>query len=420
MTYLFSLAFKSAWNRRLTLGITIISIVLSVSLLLGVKCIQIDARDSFSQSISGTDLIVGARTSPIQLMLYSVFHIGEATNNINWKSYQDIVSQPAVAWAIPISLGDSHQGFSVVGTTVDYFRYFHYGESRPLHFSDGKQFGDLFDAVIGADVAQKLGYRVGSKILLSHGIGNANLIQHKGKPFTVTGVLARTGTPVDQTIHVGLQAIEAIHLEWQGGAPLPGVSIPAQYVKKFDLSPKSITAILVGLKSRIGVFKMQRYVNDYAEEPLLAVLPGVALSQLWQMLSVVEKSLFAISGMVAVVSLCGLVAVILAGLNERRRELAILRSVGAKPMDIFLLLIIEGIIVTLLSILLSLLCLYVLTTSLAPFIQANYGLVIYPRFISLEEAKLLLIVIGIGFITSWIPAYRAYRLSLGDGLTPRI
>jgi putative ABC transport system permease protein len=420
MRYLLSLAVQSAWNRKLTLGLTLISIALSVALLVGVERVRQDAQDSFEQSVSGTDLVVGARTSPVQLMLYAVFHIGDATNNIHWQTYKDIAANPAVAWTIPVSMGDSHHGFPVVGTTTDYFAHFHYGESVPLTFASGQPFSGLFDTVIGAEVAERLDYHPGDKITLSHGSGDIGLAEHADKPFTVTGTLARTGTPVDRTVHVSLEAIEAIHLDWQSGAKIPGVSIPAEFVGKFDLTPKEVTAILVGLKNRAGVFKMQRFVDDYHAEPLLAVMPGVALDQLWQVVGIAERALLAVSAMVVVVGLCGLIAVILASLNERRRELAILRSVGARPLDIFMLLSAEGLFITLCGTLLGICLLSALTAIFSPLVQSHYGLIIAPKFISFDELGLLGIVMGVSLLASLAPGYSAYKLSLSDGLTPRI
>jgi putative ABC transport system permease protein len=419
MRYLWSLAWKSAWNRRLTLGLTVACVALSVLMLLAIERIRQDARDSFAQSVSGTDLIVGARTSPVQLLLYSVFRMGDATSNIDWRSAQEIAAHPAVAWSIPLSLGDSHRGFPVLGTSDAYFTHFRYGEGRALSFADGAQFAQLFDAVIGAEVADRLGYRVGDRIVLNHGAGDIGAA-HADKPFVVTGILARTGTPVDRTVHVSLEAIEAIHLEWQGGMPMPGVTIPPELVRKFDLAPKSITALLVGLHQRAAVFRMQREVNAYAGEPLLAILPGVALSQLWQMTATAERALLLISAVVVAVGLAGLVAVVLAGLNERRRELAILRSVGAQPAHVFMLLVIEGLGVTAIGALLGTALLAVLSAALGPLIEAHYGFTLRTLFIAGNEAVLLAAVIGAGLLASLLPGYRAYRLSLADGLTPRI
>ncbi|MEN3367410.1 MAG: putative transport system permease protein [Burkholderiales bacterium] len=420
MKHLLFLAWKSAWNRRLTLGLTMAAIALSVTMLLGVERLRQSAREGFSQSVSGTDLVIGARTSPVQLMLYAIFRMGEATNNIRWQSVQAIAQHSLVAWAIPVSLGDSHRGFPVLGTTDAYFEHFKYGSSRPLEFTNGKRFNEIFDAVLGAEVAEQLGYRVGDKISLNHGMREVALAAHKDKPFVVTGILARTGTPVDRTVHVGLQAIEAIHLDWQAGAPIPGLSIPPEYVRKFDLTPKTVTAVLVGLKSRTAVFKMQRYVNEYRDEALLAILPGVALDQLWQVVGVVERTLLLVSAMVVLVGLSGLVAVVLAGLNERRRELAILRSVGAQPTDIFLMLVVEGLGITVIGSLLGVVLLALATAILGPLAEAHYGLSVGFLLLAMDEIPLLGTVVIVGLLASLVPGYRAYRLSLADGLTPRL
>jgi putative ABC transport system permease protein len=414
------LALRSAWNRRMTLGLVMLTIALSVSMLLGVERIRRDAYNNFAQSVSGTDLVVGARTSPVQLMLYAIFRMGEATNNIRWESVEQLARHPSVAWTIPLSLGDSHHGFPVLGTSAAYFERFRYGDDRPLAFTAGKPFAQLFDAVIGAEVADRLGYRPGDHISLTHGMRDIALSEHRDKPFIITGILARTGTPVDRSVHVSLEAIEAIHLDWQGGSRMPGLDIPAEHVRKFDLRPKQVTAVLVGLKSRAAVFRMQRYVNDFRDEPLLAILPGVALDQLWKMVGVVERSLLLISALVVLVGLCGLVAVVLAGLNERRRELAILRSVGAQPGDILLMLVIEGLGLTLAGCCLGVLLLAGAGALLGPLVEMRFGLSLPLSLLSVEEIPLLLAVIGVGLLASLVPGYRAYRLSLADGLTPRL
>jgi len=420
MKYLLVMAARSAWNRKLTLSLIIAAIALSVTLLLGVERLREQAHRGFSHSVSGTDLVVGARTSPVQLMLYAVFRMGEATNNIRWESYRAISAHPMVAWSIPVSLGDSHHGFPVMGTSPEYFVHYHYGDDQSLAFASGKPFAGTFDAVLGADIAAQLGYKIGSRIVLNHGMGLGGLPEHGDKPFTVVGILKSTGTPVDRTVHVGLDAINAIHLDWVGGAPMPGFQIPQKFVHKFDLAPKEITAALIGLKSRAAVFRIQRMVNEYPEEPLLAVMPGVALDQLWQIVGIVEKSMLAISAMVAAVGMCGLVAVVLAGLNERRRELAILRSVGARPCDIFLLLTYEGFFVTLIGILLGVVLLAALTTGFAPMLQEKLGIAVRFMLVSQGELQLLGMVFAVGLLASVAPGYQAYRLSLADGMTPRL
>jgi putative ABC transport system permease protein len=419
MTAILKLAARSAWARRLTLGVTLIAIALSTALLLSVERVRVDARQSFSQSVSGVDLVIGARTGSVQLMLYAVFHAGQASNNINWASFQSLASHPAVDWALPLSLGDSHRGFAVLGTTSEYFTRFQYGERQALRFRAGQPFARVFDAVVGSEVAAKLGYRLNDPIVLSHGSSGPGLMEHGDKPFHVVGILEPTGTPVDRTIHVKLEAITALHLDWVAGAPIHGVSIPQEFVTKFDLKPKEITAALIGLKQRSDVFRMQRFVNEFRGEPLLAVMPGVALDELWQTIGLVERALFAISALVIFVGLAGLIATMLASLNERRRELAILRAMGAGPRDIFLMLAAEGLLVTTAGALLGVGALSVVTYVFAPWLLEHLGVMISPRLLSRTELELLAGVIAVGLLASLVPGWRAWRMSLADGLTPR-
>jgi putative ABC transport system permease protein len=423
VTGLARLAVASAWNRRATLSLVVLSIALSTLLLLGFERLRGQVRTSFAQSVSGTDLIVGARTGSVQLMLYAVFHIGGATNNIRMASVDAIAQQRAVDWVVPVSLGDSHRGYAVLGTTPEYFRRFLYGDRRPLVVAEGRTFAGsldgLYEAVLGAEVAEALGYRLGQRIVLSHGMGAIPGAEHADKPFTVVGILARTGTPVDRTVHISLQAIEAIHLDWAGGAPLPGVTIAPEQARKFDLNPKQVTAAFVGLKSRVAVFAVQRSIANAEGEPLMAVLPGVALDELWEVVGVGEKALLGMSAMVAVVSLAGLVAVVLAGLNERRRELAVLRAVGAGPRHVLLLLTGEGALITLLGVALGIVLAALAIGLAGPWLQSRSGIMLTWAAPNLSEWTLLGAIVAAGLLAGLVPGLRAYRLSLADGLSPR-
>ncbi len=417
---IFSLAWKSLLNRRFTALLTVVSIALSVALLVGVERLRTEARASFANTLSGTDLIVGARSGPVQLLLYSVFRIGDATNNISWKSYQDLAAHPKVAWTVPISLGDSHRGFRVLGTTPAYFEHYRYARDRSLAIGEGQQFVDLYDAVLGAEVAEKLDYTIGDSIIVAHGASDVSFARHDDKPFRVVGILGRTGTPVDRTVHVSLEAIEAIHVDWESGAPIPGVSISADRARKMDLTPKAITAALVGLKSKVATFQTQRFINDYPEEPLSAILPGVALSQLWDLIGIAENALLIVSAFVVVVGLFGMLTALLTSLNERRREMAILRSVGARPGHVFALIMGEAGFLTLLGVLLGLALLYLLLLAGQPIIESRFGIFIEIGGFSPYEWILLGAVVGAGFLVGSIPSYRAYRLSLADGLSVRV
>ena len=166
---IFTLAIKSLRNRKFTAGLTVLSIGLAVTLLLGVERILLEAREGFASTISGTDLVVGARGSPVHLLLYSVFRIGNPTNNVAWESYRAVAARPEVAWAIPLSLGDSHRGFRVLGTTQDYFEHFRFARNHNLEFVQGGPFKADDDAVLGAEVAQRFGYRIGDSMVIAHG-----------------------------------------------------------------------------------------------------------------------------------------------------------------------------------------------------------------------------------------------------------
>jgi putative ABC transport system permease protein len=412
------LAFRSLLARRLTVALTILSIGLSVGLFLGVEKIRTGARASFADTISDTDLIVGARSGSVQLLLYSVFRIGNATNNVTWKSYQDIAARPEVDWIVPMSLGDSHKGFRVMGTTAAFFDRYRYRGGRGLEIAQGAVLGDLYDAVIGADVAATLGYAPGDPIVVAHGL--ASFLSHDDQPFRVAGVLAKTGTPVDRTVIIDLEAITAIHVDWGSGARTQGPGTPADKIRAMDLTPDAITAALVGVKSRLKIFTLQRWINDYAQEPLLAVLPGVALQELWAIVGVAGTALIAVSGMVVVTALLGMTAMILSGLDARRREMAIFRAMGARPSSILGMLVLEAMLCAALGAGLGLAFVYGGLAIGRPMIDAAWGLWLPLDPPGAAELVVLVAVIGAAGLASLIPAIRAYRLSLADGMMVKI
>jgi putative ABC transport system permease protein len=407
------LAWASLWNRRGTALLTVLTIAISTALLLAVDQVRTEARSSFASTVSGTDLIVGARTGGIQLLLYTVFRIGEPT-------YQEFARRPEVAWTVPIALGDSFRGYRVVGTTKDYFEHFRYGARRALVFRAGRPFDDLYDAVLGAEVAENLGLGLGSTLILAHGIGRVGITEHRDKPFTVVGILARTGTPVDRSVHVSLEGIEAIHLDWQGGYFDPRRALSADAARAADLTPKQITAFFVGLKSKVAAFGLQRAVNTYRAEPLTAILPGATLQQLWSLLAVAERALLLIAAMVVVAGLLGMLAVLLATLSQRRREMAILRSVGARPVHVLGLLVLESGLLATLGALLGSVVFFFGSAALAPWVEDRYGLYLGWGIPSTFGATALAAIVASGFVLGLLPGLWAYRRSLADGLAMRI
>ena len=409
------IAFGSLMARALTVAMTILAIGLSVALFLGVEKVRTGAKTSFADTISGTDLIVGARSGSVQLLLYSVFRIGNATNNVTWESYQDIAARAEVDWIVPISLGDSHRQFRVMGTSAAFFEHYKYRNGQDLAFGSGVILDDLFDTVIGYDVARTLGYSIGDPIIIAHGL--ASFTEHRDQPFRVSGILQKTGTPVDRTVIVSMEAIEAIHVDWQSGARIPGQTTPQEAIRQMDLTPKAITAALVGVKSPIQTFALQRAINEYPEEPLLAILPGVALQELWGIVGVAETALSAVSIMVVATALIGMMATIFSSLNERRREMAIFRAVGASPAAIMGLLVFEAILTAAAGAMLGLGMLYLGLVVAQPMIDSAFGLFIPIDPPAFKELLVLISVIAAGAGVSLVPALRAYRLSLADGMT---
>mgnify|MGYP005643586141 FL=1 len=412
------LAIKSLLARATTVGMTILAIGLSVALFLGVEKVRTGAKASFSDTISGTDLIVGARSGSVQLLLYSVFRIGNATNNLTWSSYQEIAGRPEIAWIVPISLGDSHKQFRVMGTTPEFFSRYKYRSDQSLEFSSGKIMSDLFDTVLGADVATSLKYEVGDPIIVAHGL--ASFTEHKDQPFQVSGILKKTGTPVDRTVIVSLRAIEAIHVDWQGGSQIQGQKTPIDAIRKMELQPKAVTAALVGIENRLKVFSLQRAINNYPREPLLAVLPGVALQELWQIIGIAEVALIGVSAMVVVTALLGMMAMIFSSLNERRREMAIFRAMGARPLVIFGMLIFEASMIAISGAILGFALAYIGLYFARPIVDSAFGLWLPSAAPTLNEFLLLAAVVAASIIVSLLPAIRAYRLSLSDGMTVQI
>ena len=412
-----NLALRSIGNRRATAILTVLTVAISVMLFLGVEKVRHGARESFENTISGVDLIVGARSSPVNLLLYSVFHIGDATNNITWESYETVASAPGVAWTVPISLGDSHRGHRVIGSTPGLFEHYEYGGRRTLEFASGEPFDDLFDAVIGATVARELGYQTGDSIVVAHGMGEVGFVEHDNNPFTVVGVLAPTGTPLDQSVMVTLEAIEAIHM---GGATGSGATVPAEQLREMDLTPDQLTAFYVGLNSPVAALRLQRAINTYPDEPLQAVIPGVALSQLWSIVGVAERTLAAVAAFVVLTGLVSILTAILTSLNERRREMAILRALGARPHHVFVLLVAEAALVALAGAVIGTLATYGALNMLAPLLEARFGLVLPGLAPGLYDLAIIGAVTGAAAVLGFFPAWRAYRNSLADGMTIRL
>ncbi|MFN3453585.1 MAG: ABC transporter permease [Pseudobdellovibrio sp.] len=415
---LLKLALKSVRHRWFSTLATVFSLTLSLLLLFSVERVQRSLKESFTQTVSGVDLIVGARTGSLQLVLYSVFNIGQATNNISYENYQKIAARHEVEWTIPYSLGDGHKGYRVVATDNNFFKHYRYRSQQNIELQEGRTLEGYFDVVLGAEVAKSLNYKIGDKIILVHGSTTGDSFQsHEDKPFTIVGIMKPTGTALDRSLYISLQGMEAIHIDWKtGAAPSPEQVITVDKITSEMVKPQAITSFFLKTKNRIQVLNLQREITNDTGEALLAVIPGVVLSELWQSLSQVEVVLKIISSLVMVVGLIGMMIALLTSLNERRREIAILRSLGAKTSVVAKLIIFEVSFILTFSILVSALMKIVLEFILSDYLKQRFGLFLSTPLFSIADIFIMVVMFGAGLVFSIAPVIAFRYRSLKDGL----
>jgi putative ABC transport system permease protein len=439
------IARASLWNRRTTVALTLLALSIGVALLLGIDHLRHQAKDSFRQTLSGTDLIVGPRGGQTNLLLYSVFQMGQPGTSLSPDAYERLAHHPMVDWAVPIALGDAVQGFPVFATHWSYFERYRYGQDQPLVFAEGRPFAAHSDdqVVLGAAAARELGYGLGDSLVVAHGSAGVSFTHHDDHPMTVVGILEPTGTPADRRVHMTLLAMEGLHggessdAHDDHGHAEHGTAghddhdhgghahhdHHQQHSEAPDQSmepvPGNINAVLLGLKSRPMVFALQRELNTTRNEPMTAILPGVALTELWQLLAVAENLLYLISFLVLLATLAGMMTMLLASMGERRRELAILRTVGASGLTLVLLIELEVALITLLSLVFGTLLLMAGLALAQPWLASEFGLFIAINPMSAQTAYLMLGILGLALVMGLVPALAAYRRALAAGLNPR-
>lgn len=410
------LTYKSLANRKFTSLLCILSIALSVTLFLGIERIRTGARDGFTNTISKTDLIVGAKGGSLQLLLYTVFHIGGAVNNIRMSTYEDIKSNPYVEWAIPISLGDSYKGYRVVATDENFFNHYRFRGDQGVTFQSGVIPTDTFDVVLGSEVAKKLNIKVGDPIVLTHGLSTEAILSHTKTPFKIVGIMNPTMTPIDTGVYINLYGMEAMHIGWETGVPSDEPINPDRF-KKENIQINQLTSFMLKLKSRIAILKLRRMIDSYEKEPVMGIIPALALSEMWQTIGYVEQILFLVSLCVLLVGILSILISLYTSINERRREMAILRSLGARSYHIFTLLLYESMLLVVSGCVLGVGLLYGLLLFVRPWLESNFSVYMEVSPLTLTEWKFLGGIVVAGIIAGLIPAIKAYRNSLQDGLT---
>ena len=434
---------QSAQSRRLALSMVVFSIGLSAALLMTVQQIRTDARASFSQAVGGVDLIVGPRGSATDLLLYSLFQVGRPTRNIDAEVLDQVQNLAMVDWAIPLQLGDSYRGFAVWGTTPLLFARMK-SQGQSLRFAQGRSFDHaataddpqraVYEVVLGAQAAARFGHALGDRLVVTHGSGNALDQDHADQPFTVVGILAPTGAPIDRAVIISVQGFEALHQGWGQGAFSgfrPGMALGSgragqssgatdapKTVDLSDLRAQSHTALLVGLTSRLQIFQARDAIEALPGPALMAVMPGVTLDELWQSIALIENTLTILTAMVALTGLLSIAAVLMVSMSGRRRELAVLRALGMSPRGLMGLALAESFWVGLAGIVLGLLLHQLGLWMLADWLRLQFGLSVQLGVPSMTSWSLLLGLLSAAVVAGLLPAVRAYRLSLADGLNP--
>lgn len=431
---IFRLALQSLRSRVLTSMLTVASIALSVTLLIGIEHVRAGVRDSFAGTIRGVDLVVGARGGTLQVILSSVFGIGNPSGSITLSTFKRWQHHPAVKWAVPYALGDSHRGYRVVGTTAEFFTRYRFRQNTPITFAAGHAGTTNSDVVIGSDVADRLKYAVGSPVVVVHGMVDIGTSSHDAHPFHVVGVLHRTFTPIDRSIYVTLEGIEAMHevepvvgapMVMPGAEPPPGIPAAMPGAEPPPVAPPAVpadfalTSFFVGTKNRFEALMLQREMNTDLVEPLTAVIPGVALGELWATIGGAEVGLKVVSLFAVAIGLTGMLVALYSSLESRRREMAIFRSIGAGPRLIVTLLVLESGMLSLLGCVLGVAGVYAgLVLGQQP-IEQRFGLHLAIQPLGATEWMYLAIILMSGVLVGFVPAYKAYKTSLVDGLSPR-
>lgn len=409
------LVLKSFRNRKFISFLCILSIALSLSLFLMVEKLRNGVEQSFTNSISNADLIVGARSGSLELLLYSIFHMGSATNNITIETYDKIKGHPAVAWTIPISLGDSYKGYRVVATDKNFFNHYQFYGDRHIEMNQGVWSNDVFDVVLGSQVAKSLSHKLGDSLVLSHGVSESSILDHERTPFKVKGILKPTGTPIDKSLYITLHGMEAIHVGWESGAP-SYEEIDQSRFNKENLKTTQITSFVLRTKNRIALLGLKHYISKYEGEALSGIIPAVVLTQLWGLLDQLEKAFLGISLFVIIIGFLTILISLYMSLNERKREMAILRSLGVSAKEITFLLFTEAFILSFIGVTLGFLVQYLLLFIFGPILEDLYGFYLVISKPTVRELIISLCFIGFGCFFGLVPALKAYRTSLNNGL----
>ncbi len=394
-----SFAYLKARSLNTLLNILLLALGVATIVLLLLATTQLDQR--MRRDAQGIDLVIGAKGSPMQVILSSIYHLDVPTGNIPYKQALEIVKHRMVKKAIPLALGDSYKGARIVGTTPDYLAHY------DAKFTAGKRWEKPLEAVIGAEVAARTGLKLGAKFHGSHGLGDAGEA-HEEHPYVVAGILERSGTVLDRLVICSVESVWAMHA---GHLDIKDISDIASQMKEED---KEYTALLIQYASPIAAAILPRYVNN--NSAMQAASPAYETARLF---SIIGVGVDVLRGFALVLVFSAGLSVFIAlynALNERRYDLAVMRTLGARPLTLMMLLLFEGLLLALIGGVLGIVLGHVLAELLGYALKAAQQVSVTGWTWVAAEWWVLALAAGVGVVAALIPAWRAYRTDIAGTL----
>lgn len=408
---------RSLRTHALSTSVTVFSTALATGLVMAVFAVSQQSRSAFAGGPLGFDAVLGARGSQLQLVLNTVFHLETSPGNVPWSLYEEVREDPRVALAIPYALGDNYQGHRIVGTTSELFTDFEYEKGKKLAFQPG---GRPFDparreAVLGARVARETGFGIGSHFQPAHGV-ERNLVEehHHEEEYVVCGVLENSNTPNDRVIWIpveGVYRMSGHELRGSGESYVPEDGVP------IEEHHKELSAVLLDLEGRGSGFQLADRYNRQGKEATFAWPIGASMAELLDKLGWVNRILELVAYLVMVVALGSILASLYNTMNERRREFAILRSLGARRRTLFAVILLEAQTIALLGSLVGFGVFALVLLGAGRVVREETGVVLDPwvwndAFLWTPVAMLLA-----GGVAGILPALKAYSTDVAQTLS---
>lgn len=397
-----TLALKSLRHKPLSTAMNMLLMAVGIAMMTFILSVSTQLADSATRDAEGIDLVVGAKGSPLQLILSSIYQVDTPTGNIPLSSEALLKQNRMVKNVTPLALGDSYQGFRIVGTSLGYIQHYQ------GVIDQGQLFAEPMQAVIGAQVAKRTGIKLGQDFYGSHGLTSGGEV-HDGVLYKVVGILKPGGSVLDRLIVTPVASVWAVHEKTNG----LDASDPEE--KEAMEESRELTALLVQYASPLAAVTMPRFINSQSE--LQAAQPALEAAKLFRLMGVGIEVLRGIAIIVLLSAALSMFVALYNALEERKADLAILRMLGASPRKLFVLLLIEGCVLALAGALLGWLIGHVAVEIFGHILAADQNLSLSGLIILAEEFWLILVALGIGLIAALLPAIRAYRTDIANTLS---